>query len=320
VGAAVVLAVALIGGSTSEAGPSLHWRVFARDVPRAVSIVWTGSRFLYVENTKDTVWKAPAAGSPIKVFARLPRLVEETRCVRSPGAHGFPAGALFCHTPDHKIYELSADGLHRSLFAVLPAPNPPADDGALAFDDVGRFGYRLVAATGRTGAAQPAGGTVFAIDAKGDVQTIGTYPGPGGADEVAIAPAGFGDAAGDALLTVDAGSSGGRLVAVAPDGTARSLATYPDGINPVVRLSAGASRPTARPASGLYLTNDTSNFVYFAPSSTLQSYTGDMLVGSEAKALFWIVQPRAGGGYASISIPSNLGRKTMSLDGMTQIP
>jgi hypothetical protein len=318
-GVAVLLALGVTGASSVEAGPSLRWRVFAYNVPRAVSIVWTGKQFLYVQNTENTVWKAPASGSPITVFGKMPKIVEETRCVRSPGAHGFPPGAIFCHTPDHKIYEFSADGRHRSVFAVLPTAFPPADDGALAFDDVGRFGYRLVAATGRTGAPEPAGGTVYALDAKGHVQTIGTYPGPGGADEVAIAPPGFGDAAGDALLTGDAGTAGGQLIAVAPDGTARSLVTFPDGLNPIVILGAPTARPTPRPAPGLYLTNDISGYVYYAPSSTLRSYTGDVLVGSEGKALFWIVQPKAGGGFVSAPVPSNLGRTKMSLEAMIQI-
>jgi hypothetical protein len=318
-GVAVLLALGLTGASSVEAGPSLHWRVFAYKVPKAVSIVWTGSQFLYVQNTQNTIWKAPAAGSPIAVFAKMPKIVEETRCARSPGTHGWPSGAIFCHTPDHKIYEFGADGRHRSVFAVLPAAYPPADDGALTFDDVGHFGYRLVAATGRTGAAQPAGGTVYAVDTKGHVQTIGTYPGPGGADEVAIAPPSFGDAAGDALLTGDAGTAGGQLIAVAADGTARSLVSFPDGVNPIVVLAATAARPAARPAPGLYLTNDLSSYVYYATPSTLRSSAGDVLVGSEAKALFWIVQPKAGGGFVSVPVSSNLGRTTMSLEGMIQI-
>lgn len=319
-GAAVILALAVTGASPSEAGPSLHWRVFAYDVPKAVSIVWTGKQFLYIENTRDRIWKAPAAGSPITLFGRMPEIVEETRCVRSPGAHGWPPGAIFCHTPDHKIYKFSADGRDRSVFAVLPAAYPPADDGALAFDDVGRFGYRLVAATGRTGAAQPAGGAVYAVDAKGKPETIGNYPGPGGADEVAIAPTSFGDSGGDALLTGDAGKAGGQLIAVAPDGTARILGSFPDGLNPIVALAAPSAGRTARPASGLYLTNDLSNNVYYAPLSSLRSSTGDVLVGSEGKALFWVVQPRAGGGFVSARVPSNLGRTTMSLEGMIQVP
>ena len=81
------------------------------------------------------------------------------------------------------------------MFATLPAPYPPAADGALAFDSVGRFGYRLVAATGRSGGAKPAGGAVYAIGPHGGVHRVGSYAGPGGADELVIAPRQFGSVA-----------------------------------------------------------------------------------------------------------------------------
>ncbi len=167
--------------------------VFARTGMNMDSILWTGSRFLYVVNTENTALTAPPAGMPLTAFATMPKLVEETRCIMSPGTHGFPAGVFFCHSPDNKIYEISADGSKMSVFATLPAPPTPAADGALVFDNVGRFGYRLVAATGRSGAATPSGGVVYTVDAGGRVHEIGGYKGPGGADEVAIAPAGFRD-------------------------------------------------------------------------------------------------------------------------------
>ena len=143
------------------------------------SVVWTDRQFLYVQNTKDTVWAAPPTGRPLHTFATMPRLVEETRCILSPGRHGFPRGAIFCHSPDNKIYEISPDGSKVTVFATLPAPYPPAADGALAFDSGGRFGYRLLAATGRSGGPEPAGGRAYTIDPRGHVQQIGRYAGPG---------------------------------------------------------------------------------------------------------------------------------------------
>src|SRR5712692_4935593 len=129
---------ALVTAATSAAGtPSLRFEVFARNIPASDSIVWTGSHFIYVQNTMNRLWEAPPTGGAIKPFARMPRLVEETRCVLSPGAHGFAPGAIFCHSPNHRIYEFSKDGRHRTVFAVLPARYPPAGDGALAFDDGG---------------------------------------------------------------------------------------------------------------------------------------------------------------------------------------
>ena len=56
-----------------------------------------------------TLWAAGPAGTPPMRFASMPRLVEETRCRPSPGAHGFPPGAIFCHAPDNTIYQIDAD-------------------------------------------------------------------------------------------------------------------------------------------------------------------------------------------------------------------
>ena len=169
--AAFMLAGALssCGSSAAAPGPAapkptLKFRAITKTTQKLDSIVWTGRQFLYVQNTTNTVWAAPPAGRPLHKFATMPRLVEETRCILSPGTHGFPPGAIFCHSPDNTIYEISPDGVTKTIFASLPAPYPPAADGALAFDSVGRFGYRLLAATGRSGGRKPAGGLVYAID------------------------------------------------------------------------------------------------------------------------------------------------------------
>ena len=282
------------------------------------SVVWTGKQFLYVENTANTVWAAPAAGLPLTQFATMPKLVEETRCVLSPGTHGFAPGMIFCASPDDKIYKISADGRSVTVFATLPVAYPPASDGALTVDDVGRFGYRLVAATGRSGAGQPPGGVVFAIGASGAVTRIGSYSGPGGADEVAIAPAGFGSAAGEALLAADPGAGGGALVAMDASGKTRNIATFTDGPNPVVPIPKAAAS-SGKPAPGLYLTDDSKQNVYFAPASQLAPYAGDVLVGTETKAQFWIVEPH-GRGFVKVAVRHNLRGGKYSLEGATFVP
>jgi hypothetical protein len=214
----------------------VRFRVITKTTQKLDSLVWTGSRFLYVQNTKNTVWAAPPAGHPLQQFATMPALVEETRCILSPGRQGFPRGVIFCHSPDNKIYEISPDGSKKTVFATLPAPYPPAADGALAFDSVGRFGYRLVAATGRSGGAKPAGGLVYTIGPHRDVHQVGSYAGPRGADELVIAPRRSGSVAGDALLAVDAGAGGGAVVAVDPTGRTRTIATFPLGPNPIAPI------------------------------------------------------------------------------------
>jgi hypothetical protein len=268
------------------------------------SLVWTGRQFLYVQNTTNKVWAAPPAGHPLQQFATMPRLVEETRCVLSPGGQGFPPGVIFCHSPDNKIYEISPDGSKKIVFATLPAPYPPAADGALAFDTVGRFGYRLVAATGRSGGAKPAGGLVYTIGAYGGVHQVGSYAGPGGADELVIAPRQFGSVAGDALLTVDAGASGGAVVAVDPSGKTRTIATFPLGPNPIAPIPRMTGRIRA-PLPGLYLNDDRTGYTYMAPAASLARYAGDVIVGTEApRALFWILKP-SGNGFAEIPLRDN---------------
>ena len=310
-----MLAAALAScGSTAAAPgranprPTLTFHVIVKTTQKLDSIVWTGRQFLYVQNTANTVWSAPPAGWPLHKFARMPRLVEETRCILSPGSHGFSAGVIFCHSPDNKIYEISPDGAKKTVFASLPAPFPPAADGALAFDSVGRFGYRLLAATGRSGGLKPAGGVVYAIDALGHVQRVGSYAGPGGADELVIAPSRFGSVGGDALLTVDAGPHRGAVVALDPSGGTRSIATFPLGPDPIAPIPKlpSSTGTTLGPVPGLYVDDDKTGDTYVAPAASFIRYAGDVIVGTESpRGLFWILKPR-GKGFAEIPLRDNL--------------
>jgi hypothetical protein len=245
----------------------------------------------------------------------VPKLVEETRCVLSPGSQGFPPGTIFCHSPDNKIYEISRNGSSATVFASLPPPYPPASDGALAFDTVGRFGYRLLAATGRSGATQPAGGVVYTIDPHGHVQRVGSYSGPGGADELIIAPRRFGSVAGDALLTVDAGASGGAVVAIDPSGRTRTIATFPEGPNPIAAIPSlsGSTGRTGAPLPGLYLNDDTTGYTYLAPAASLARYPGDVIVGTETRPQFWVLEPK-GNGFAKVPLHDNLPAGKYSLE------
>ena len=293
--------------------PTLTFHVIAKTRQKLDSIVWTGRQFLYVQNTANTVWAAPPAGRPLHQFATMPRHVEETRCILSPGSHGFAPGVIFCHSPDNKIYEISSNGSKETVFATLPAPYPPAADGALAFDSVGRFGYQLVAATGRSGGLKPAGGTVYVIDSHGRVQRVGSYAGPGGADELVIAPRRFGAVAGDALLTVDAGRSGGAVVALDPSGRTRPIATFPIGpgpIAPIPTLPTGTARSPRAPVPGLYVDDDRTGYTYVARAASFARYAGDVVVGTESpRGLFWIVEP-SGNGFAKLRLPDNLAAGT----------
>jgi hypothetical protein len=308
------MAVALGAPSVANApAGGLHFRVLAATGIRLADVTWTGDRILYVENTTNAVWSAPPAGKPLTAFASMPRQVEEMRCRISPGTHGWQPGLIFCHAPGNTIYRITADGKSVTAFAKLPEKGPA--DGALAFDYAGAFGYRLVAATGRSGTKNVSGGNVYAIDNKGLVRRIGHYPGPGGADEVEIAPAGFGSVARSALLTVDLGPSG-QLAAMSPSGKATVIAHLSDGPNPIAAIVPTAIRGGDH--AGLYLTDTLSKNAYFAPASDLQPYAGEVIVGSELKGLFWAVRPH-GSGYTTARIPTTLRGGTYNLEGMAYV-
>jgi hypothetical protein len=209
-----------------------------------------------------------------------------------------------------------------TVFATLPVPSGTVSDGALDWDRVGRFGYQLVAATGRSGSGQPPGGAVFTISAAGAVKQVGTYTGPG-ADEVMIAPASFGSVGGQALLTLDGGADSGALVAMDASGTTRTLLTLPGGLNPIAAIAATSSttagKSQAAPPAGLYVTNDINPDVYFASASQLAAYAGDLIIGSENKAQFWIVAPHRNS-FRATRVRHTLRGQKYSLEGCVYIP
>jgi hypothetical protein len=301
--------VVLVLATSADAATPITLHVYAHTGLRLADVVWDGSSFLYVENTTNTVWRE---GNPPTLFASMPKLVEETRCRMSPGAHGFPAGFVYCHAPDNAIYRIGADGKVET-FARLPSTS--TSDGALAFDTVGRFGYRLIAATGRSGAPTPSGGTVYAVAADGAVSTIGGYRGPGGADELVVAPATFGSAAGQVVLAVDAGAKGGSLDAMNARGRTRRLATLPDGPNPIVVVPAHPQRGGKR---GLYVTDTNSTNVFYVPAAMLAPYAGSIVVGSEIKAFFWSVRPK-GAAFTVRRLPWRVPGSKLNLEGAAYV-
>jgi hypothetical protein len=304
-------AVAALAGS----GPKpLQFRIFADTGIRLTDVVWTGTQFLYVENTTNTVWAGGAQGTPLVKFASMPNEVEETRCALSPGLHGFARGDLYCHAPDNTIYRIGADG-SATVFARLP--DRSVSDGGLSFDTVGKLGFTLIAATGRSGAPEPGGGAVYAIDANGAVRTVGTYQGPGGADEVIVLPPHFGTAAGELALTVDAGSRG-TVVLMDAQGRTRIVASLPDGPNPIAVVKAPPRHRSGLVKPGLYVADTATHDVFFVPAAQLAPYVGDLIVGSEIKGLVWIVRPR-GAGMQTLLVPTTLPPHVYNFEAATYV-
>jgi hypothetical protein len=307
----------MIVSAAAVAGPPhVAFRVYADTGIRLTDVLWTGSSFLYVENTANAIWQAGPAGAPLRPFASMPNEVEETRCALSPGAHGFPPGLVFCHAPDGTIYRIAKDGSSVDVFTRLP--DTSTSDGALAFDTVGSFGYTLLAATGRSGGATPAGGTLFAIGADAKVRTVGAYGGPGGADAVAVAPARFGTAGGQAVLTVDAGETG-TIVLMDPSGRTRTIASLPTGPNPIAVVRASPPRARRVPPPGLYVTDTNTHDVFLAPAAQLAAYAGDLVVGGESQPRFWVVRPR-GRGFQTFEVPVTIPASNLNLEGAAYLP
>ena len=152
-------------------------------------------------------------------------------------ARDWPDG-IYCHAPDNTDLPLRADGIEHDR--VRPIARD-ASDGALAFDTVGRFGYALLAATGRSGAETPAGGTSTRSTRTGkSVRSRATRP-PAAPTRSWSRRREFGTAGGSAFLTIDAGSTG-DLLAIDARGNVRTIARLPDGPNPIVVVTRSAER------------------------------------------------------------------------------
>jgi len=133
---------------------------------------------------------------------------------------------------------------------------------------------------------------------------VGSYPGPGGADQVAIAPASFGREAGAAVMTVDAGGTPGYVIAVDAQGHARTIARLPDGPNPIAAL-APSTRTKGLVPAGLYIGDTATHNVFFVSAAQLAPYAGGLVVGTEIKGQLWVVRPR-GAGFQTRLLPTTL--------------
>ncbi|MBV8395418.1 MAG: hypothetical protein JO064_04080 [Actinobacteria bacterium] len=312
--AALVVAVLVLAAGAAGGAPTLRFSVFARTTLPLGDVVWTGTQFVYVAERTGEIDAGGVDGRGVVKFASLPAEYEEVRCAVSPGEHGWPAGSLFCHGPHGELWSVAADGTV-TRFATLPATG--LQDGTLAFDRLGAFGYALLAASG--GSAER-GGTVYAIGPDAQVRVVGGYAGPGGADNIALAPASFGSASRELLLAIDARSKGGRLEAMSPAGKVRVLARFAHGLNPIVAIGVGdAPRGTARP--GFYVADTVSKDVYFLPAAQLAPYAGGVLVGDEkGLARFWVVRA-VGTRFVATRVATNLNalHGSWNLEGATVV-
>jgi hypothetical protein len=90
--------------------------------------------------------------------------------------------AVYCHFPDDRIVRLRANG---TFDVVATLPHAVAADGAMALDTAGLFARDAIVAA--TGGSASNGGNFYLVRGNGRVSHVRSYPGPGGADNLAIA-------------------------------------------------------------------------------------------------------------------------------------
>jgi hypothetical protein len=315
--AGALTALSLVAAAPA-AGPTLSFSTFAETGLTLGQVVWTGTSFLYLTENSAEVDAADATGAGMHPFATFPGSLggEEARCAVPVLAY-WPDG-IYCHLPDNRIYRIARNGSSMVLIAQLPGS--VLSDGALAFDSSGKFGYALLAATG--GSASN-GGEVYAVRRDGRVQDIGGYPGPGGADEIAIAPPRFGPASGRLLISIDEDSKSGRVLAIDRKGNVSVVASdLGNGDNPIVAIPpAPRTRAAGSPAAGLYVPDTNSTAVYFVGADVLTPYAGQVLVGSELGGDFWLIAPdKAGTGFVTQQLEVTLPDRGPNLEGAAYVP
>jgi hypothetical protein len=206
---------------------------------------------------------------------------------------GKPATGLGCSFGKDATYALEPNGSPGVIsidqqgqarrFASLPAVRP---DG-IAFDDVGRFGYRLlVTATARGGT------TVFGVDCAGRVTTIASHA-PRVEGGIAVAPLSFGSFGGD-LIAPD--ETSGRVWAIGPSGKTRLIARSPlpaggdIGVESAAFVPAGFSRDWAAYVADRRSPGNRhpgTNSILRLPAAELTSagiHAGELIVASEGGA------------------------------------
>jgi hypothetical protein len=312
-GLALFVVVLAVPAARAASAPALHFTLFAQtDLPLGQA-TWTGREWLWNAENDGKIEAADADGRNVRPFAAFDQGGEEMRCSVPPNKL-WPDG-VYCHTPDNRVVRLGRGGSNLTQLAKLPATGN--SDGSLVFDDVGRFGYALLVATGGSGSS---GGQLFAVRKDGRVQTIASYPGPGGAENLAVAPADFGTAGGWCLLSIDQDSVSGRLLAIDRKGNVKAIASgLGNGANPVVVVRPAPTSRPAGPTAGLYLADTTSMQIWFAPASGFQVFAGSVLVGAELTAELWVVQPN-GSGFDALRVATDLPQRAWNLEGSAYIP
>lgn len=318
---AVVAAAACAAvGAARPAGtptPLLAFKLFIDpNLPKLGQVVWTGRSFVYISELNGTLKSSDPQGKTASPYATFDQGGEEMRCAPSPGGRWMTG--IFCHTADNRIVNVSLDGTKVTPFAQLPATAGPESDGSIVFDHVGKFGRRMLVSSG---GSFTNGGNIYAISTAGDVSLIGSYPGPGAADNIVVAPPKFGAIGGSVLIARDQTGVTGSVVAMNRRGVVQTLAAgLGNGINTIQVLVPQPRRRSPNSAApGLYFGDQASGNVYFAPAAPLRRFSGDVLIGGEEHAWFWVLRPQ-GKKFQVLRLRTNLASKKWTLEGAAYVP
>ena len=216
-----LVACSASSGAGSGPAPPAHWARF-RHLPGVVDLAGPASDGSFTVAAAGRLFLLSQPGT-LRPFARGPGgyttatgpepyltmpaagQVAGTRC-------SFPPGAIFAIQPSKPpgVMMINASGQARRFASVAGAVTP----NGITADTTGRFGHALLVT-----ARNATGTTVLAITCTGGVRTI-TAHAPHMEGGISVAPASFGRYGGD-LIGPD--ESTGRVYAIAPDGTVRTL-------------------------------------------------------------------------------------------------
>jgi hypothetical protein len=311
----VALVACVVAAAAGGAPAPVHFALFVQtDLPLG-GIARTPSGWVYTSENEGRFQTSDARGRGLKDLARTNQGGEEVRCEASPGGAGFVKGVVYCHFPDDRIVRLRANG---TFDIVATLPHVVAGDGAMAFDTGGLFARGAIVAA--TGGSVSSGGDVYVVRGNGRVSHVGAYPGPGGADNLVIAPPRFGSASRWAVLAIDQTTVSGRVLAVGPHGQVRELAArLGNGVNPIAVIRVPPKkRPRTSPRPGLYVADTLRKSVYFAPAAQLRPYLNTVVVGTELTADFWTIKSTAAG-YRATPLPTSLERTPWNLESAVYV-
>ena len=305
VGLAAVGLVGVMAGSVAGASPAAgslpaHWVPY-RHLPGVVdiagprtdgsfSVAAAGKLFLL---ERSGVVRPFARGASGYTTAKGPEpyITVGARGANTGSGCSFPNDSTFAIEPSRSPGVIAVDATGKARrFADFPSGARP---NGVAFDEVGRFGHRLLVTS-----AQRGGTTVFAVDCRGRVSTI-TAHAPVVEGGIVVAPASFGSFGGD-LIAPDELS--GRVFAIAPNGRTTLVARSHLPSGPDTGTESAGFVPTSFGPRGMAFLADrfsagnahpgTDNLLGIRGSELIKAGVrpGDLLVAGEGGAQTIVVQ------------------------------